>query len=134
MINQRSEVKEFFRDKTVLITGTTGFVGKVLLEKMIRCLPDIKRIYLMLRPRPNMTLSQRVQEQIFSAELFEQLFKTNPGLPEWINKTIVPIEGDLVLQNLGIKPEDRRLLVEEVQVILNSAASINFNEPLHEAL
>jgi fatty acyl-CoA reductase len=50
----------------VLVTGTTGFVGKVLLEKMIRSFPDIKRIYLMIRPRPNITLAQRVHESIYS--------------------------------------------------------------------
>lgn len=39
-----------------------------------------------------------------------------------------------MLKGLGLKPEDRALLVEEVEVILNSAASINFMEPLRDAL
>ena len=47
---------------------------------------------------------------------------------------MVPIEGDLVLKGLGMKPEDRKLLAEEVEIILNSAASINFMEPLRDAL
>lgn len=134
MTSQKSEIKEFYRDKTVLITGTTGFVGKTLLEKMIRAFPDIKRIYLLIRPRKNMTLAKRVQQQIFSTHLFEPLFLDRPDFPKWIKEKVIPIEGDLVLNGLGIKPEDRKTLTEEVQIIMNSAASINFTEPLHDAL
>ena len=52
---ETSQVKEFYKGKTVFVTGTTGFVGKVLLEKIIRS-TDVKRIYLMVRPKPNITL------------------------------------------------------------------------------
>lgn len=44
------------------------------------------------------------------------------------------IKGDLVLEGLGIKPDVRKKLVEEVDIILNTAASINFMEPLRDAL
>lgn len=129
-----SEVRDFFRGKTVLVTGTTGFVGKVLLEKMIRAFPDIKRIYLMIRPRPNITLAQRMHESIFSTQLFEPLFSERQDLLAWIKEKVIPIEGDLVLKGLGIKPEVRARLVDEVNIILNSAASVNFMEPLRDAL
>lgn len=39
-----------------------------------------------------------------------------------------------MLKGLGIKPEIRAVLIEEVNVILNSAASVNFMEPLRDAL
>ena len=74
MTNQPSEVRDFYRNKTVLVTGTTGFVGKVLLEKLVRSFPDIRRIYLMIRPRPNMTLKERVNDEIFSKHLFKPLY------------------------------------------------------------
>ena len=51
-----SEVKEFYKGKTVLVTGTTGFVGKVLLNRIIDSCTNVKRIYLMVRPKHNMTL------------------------------------------------------------------------------
>ena len=109
MKQHTSQVKDFYRGKTVLVTGTTGFVGKVLLEKIIRC-TDVKRIYLMVRPKPNMTLLQRVKEQIFSTKLFEPLFKERPDFEQYIKDKIIPIEGDLVLEGLGIRPEDRQKL------------------------
>ena len=49
-------IKEFYAGKTILLTGTTGFVGKVVLEKFMRTLPDFKRIYVMLRPKKTMSI------------------------------------------------------------------------------
>jgi fatty acyl-CoA reductase len=47
---------------------------------------------------------------------------------------VIPINGDLVIEGLGIDKGIRAMLTEEVQIILNTAASINFNDPLRTAL
>ena len=47
------DIKTFYKDKTIFLTGTTGFVGKVVLEKILRSLGDFKRLYLMVRPKTN---------------------------------------------------------------------------------
>lgn len=46
----------------------------------------------------------------------------------------MPVKGDLVLDGLGIDPQARQTLRKEVQLILNNAASINFDDPLRDAL
>jgi fatty acyl-CoA reductase len=53
---QQLGVLETFRDKTFFITGCTGFIGKVLLEKIMRSIPDFRRIYVMVRPKKGLTL------------------------------------------------------------------------------
>jgi len=57
MSQQQSQIQQFYVNKTLLITGCTGFVGnnrhknyyqclgKVLLEKVLRSLPGVKTIY-----------------------------------------------------------------------------------------
>jgi fatty acyl-CoA reductase len=50
------EIREFYKGKTILLSGTTGFVGKVILEKILRSLADVKRIYVMIRPKKTVTL------------------------------------------------------------------------------
>ena len=52
---------------------------------------------------------------------------------EWHLK-IAPIAGDLTLSGLGLSPEDREIVSNEVQIIINCAASVNFDDPLLEAL
>jgi thioester reductase-like protein len=33
------------------VTGATGLVGKALIETILRTLPEVRRLYLLLRPR-----------------------------------------------------------------------------------
>ena len=44
-------IPEFFAKKNVFLTGCTGFLGKVLLEKLIRSCPDIETIYLLMKSK-----------------------------------------------------------------------------------
>jgi alcohol-forming fatty acyl-CoA reductase len=40
------------------------------------------------------------------------------------------IEGDLLLPNLGISNEDRKLIIDHVSIVFHSAATVRFDEPL----
>ena len=55
------DIKGFYKDKTILLTGTTGFVGKVVLEKFMRSLPNFKRIYVMVRPKKSISIQERLE-------------------------------------------------------------------------
>lgn len=52
-------VDEFYNDSVIFITGGTGFIGKVLVEKLLRIF-SIKRIYLLVRVKNNMTVAERL--------------------------------------------------------------------------
>lgn len=57
-------IKDFYRDKTILLTGTTGFIGKVLLELILRKLPDFKKLYILVRPKTGFSLMERVNNEV----------------------------------------------------------------------
>ena len=67
-------VRNFYKDKVIFLTGTTGFIGKVVLEKILRSCPDFKRIYVMVRPKKGLSNQKRLEE-IFESEIFEPYFK-----------------------------------------------------------
>lgn len=48
--------------KVFFISGSSGFLGKVLLEKIMRKSPDFKKIYLLMRPKKNKEGKQRLDE------------------------------------------------------------------------
>ena len=127
-------IREFYRDKTVFLTGTTGFVGKVVLEKLLNAIPDIRKIFVLVRPKKKKTIQQRLETEIFSAELFQKLFQSRPGLQQKAVSKVVPISGDLIAENLGISPEDRAMVTSECDIVINCAASVNFDDPLLVAL
>ena len=47
---------------------------------------------------------------------------------------IVPVVGDLIADKLGLSIEDRSMIMNECEVVINSAASVNFNDPLKDTL
>lgn len=59
-------VTEFYHGKTVFITGGTGFMGKVLLEKLLRACPGLARVYLLIRPKKGQDARERLQQLLCS--------------------------------------------------------------------
>jgi FlaA1/EpsC-like NDP-sugar epimerase len=46
---RNSSIAEFYGGKNILITGATGFMGKVLVEKLLRDCLQVKCIYILVR-------------------------------------------------------------------------------------
>lgn len=59
-------ISEFFAGETVFITGTTGFLGKALLEKILRSCPDVDRVYLLIRSKGLETAEERLHKLVRS--------------------------------------------------------------------
>lgn len=59
-------VSDFYNGKTVFITGGTGFMGKVLLEKLLRSCHGVARIYLLIRPKKGQQARERLQQLLCS--------------------------------------------------------------------
>lgn len=57
-----TEVTKWYNGKTIFITGGTGFMGKVLIEKILYSCPTIKRVYVLLRNKKGKTPSQRIDD------------------------------------------------------------------------
>ena len=127
-------IKEFYKGKTIFLTGTTGFVGKVVLEKIIRSLPDFKKLFVMVRAKKNMTVGERFEKSILSSEIFDPLLQDNPNLLQELRAKIIPVAGDLIIDKLGLSPEDRAMVTAETNIVINVAASVNFDDPLLDAL
>lgn len=53
---------------------------------------------------------------------------------EEIFEKVQSIEGDVKKLGLGISPEDRKLLTENVSIVIHAAASVRFDDPLYEAI
>ena len=53
-------ILDFYRDSTLLITGGTGFVGKVLIYKLLHCM-NVKKIFMLIRVKDNLDAKQRLE-------------------------------------------------------------------------
>lgn len=56
-----TSIPEFFKGRDVFMTGGTGFVGKCLIEKLLRSCPDVGTIYVLARPKKGVPAEQRLK-------------------------------------------------------------------------
>ncbi|URE25031.1 fatty acyl-CoA reductase [Musa troglodytarum] len=129
-------IVEFFKNKSILVTGSTGFLAKIFVEKVLRVQPEVKKLFLLVRAGDATSANQRVQTEILEKDLFKVLKdKHGDGFRSFVTKKLVPLAGDIVQEDLGIHDSDlRRNLWKEVEVVVNVAATTNFDERYDVAL
>jgi len=57
-----SSIDTFFAETVILLTGATGFLGKALLEKLLRSCPRVATIFILIRPKKDQSVEQRFKE------------------------------------------------------------------------
>ncbi|CAG9861091.1 unnamed protein product [Phyllotreta striolata] len=122
-------IPKFFENKSVLITGGTGFIGRLLLEKLLRSCQKIDKIYVVIRPKKGKSVQERIQENI-NIPIFDKLREEQP---EQLNK-IIPLAGDTEKLGLGLSEEDRKTVIENVSIVFHNAASVRFDDHLKKAV
>ncbi|XP_072938818.1 putative fatty acyl-CoA reductase CG5065 [Epargyreus clarus] len=122
-------VEEFYYDKSVFITGGSGYVGKALIEKLLYSCPNLKNVYVLIRRKKDVSGHERMKK-ILDSEIFSRLKADNPENM----KKIVPIVGDITSDGLGLSEEDKILIQNTVSVVFHLAAAVSFNQSLSDAM
>ena len=65
-IPQWPSIAPFYNHRDVFITGATGFMGKCLLEKVLRSVPDVSRVMVLVRPKKGKSMKERIHSLLAS--------------------------------------------------------------------
>lgn len=107
------------RPRDVLLTGTGGFVGAFLLDRLLRATDA--RVHCPVRSRNCSHATQRVLASL-----------TRFGLdPAHAGGRIVCFPADLTQPGLGLAPDHADELAGSLDLIIHSAAQVNFLYPYH---
>lgn len=96
--------------------GAAGFIGKVLIEKLLYSCPDVKRIYALIRAAKGKSSRKRLIYKS-SRKPFNMVLKQ-----DFVMKKLVSIDSDIVEPKLG--PTQKDILTQEVDIIFHVAASV----------
>jgi alcohol-forming fatty acyl-CoA reductase len=121
-------IPEFYAEQEIFVTGGSGFLGKVLLEKLLRSCLDLKTIYVLLRMKKGKSVEERLKA-ITDLPLFGSIHK---AMPHVLHK-LVPISGDIMELKLGMSKRDIER-TKNVSIIFHSAASVRFDDSLKYAV
>src|SRR6204780_280619 len=133
--HQAFSARAALREKNILLIGATGFIGKVWLANLLTELPEIGRIYLLVRHNRANTSLQRLQRVIEESPVFEKLAERHGDkFAEFLSQRIEVVDGDVSKPNLGLSPQDQQKLSRTLDVIVNSSGLTDFNPDLRDAL
>ena len=60
MTTGHPSLRDRYRGQRIFITGASGLLGQVVLEKILRSLPDVERVFLLMRPRGRIAPQDRL--------------------------------------------------------------------------
>ncbi|XP_038972039.1 fatty acyl-CoA reductase 2, chloroplastic-like [Phoenix dactylifera] len=128
-------IVRFLRGKKFLITGATGFLGKVLIEKILRTNTDVSKIYVLIKAKDKEAAMERLKCEIVNTELFRSLKEIHgSNYQAFMLRKLIPVVGNVREANLGLEAGLADEISEEVDVIINSAANTTFDERYDVAL
>jgi thioester reductase-like protein len=128
-------VRKALGGKRVMLIGVTGFIGKVWLANTLMDLPEIGKLYLLIRRQKSSPAQQRFEKMIEGSPVFDPLFdKYGDRLGALLAEKIEVIEGDVSQPGVGLDPETAARLGKDLDLIINSSGLTDFNPDLRDAL
>ena len=114
--------------KHILLTGATGFLGKVVLAELLRRKEELEwdTITCLIRPRRTQNAQKRFTKEIKQSRCFSQ-----QAALDWAS--VGAVEGDLGFEGCGLKSDDAHLLNQKITHVIHCAASIDFDLPIEKA-
>ncbi|KAG2287727.1 hypothetical protein Bca52824_047331 [Brassica carinata] len=127
-------IVRFLRGKSYFVTGATGFLGKVLVEKLLRESPEIGKIFILMKSKDQESAIKRLYDEIISSDLFKLLKQMHGSSYEAFMKSkLIPVTGDIGEENLGMDSETADQISEEIDVIINTAGRTTFDDSRYDA-
>ncbi|MBJ7600752.1 HAD-IB family hydrolase [Candidatus Nephthysia bennettiae] len=123
-------IEEGLAGKTILITGSTGFLGKSLVEKLLRSVPSVGRINLAIRPSARRPAKDRLEREVLSSPAFKRLREElgEEAFRRLVETKLAVLELDLGREGLGLSEAGREELAR-CEVVIHSAAAVEFDNP-----
>lgn len=121
-------IKSFYKDKTVFLTGATGYLGSLFLAKLMR-LGNVKEVLILSRPKKGKSNQERLS-LILSDFLFQE---TSIYDENFVNKLRI-VNGDIAMEHAGISRDDRDYIKSHVEIIIHCAATVRFDEQLRTSI
>ncbi len=100
-----------------MLIGVTGFIGKVWLVNLLMDLPEIGRIYLLIRRQKSNPAQRRFEKLVEDSPVFDPLYKRyGARLARFLRDRVEVVEGDVSQPDLGLAPGSIGRLAQEIWI------------------
>src|SRR5665213_952829 len=116
--NPTPTVRSLLTGKSILLTGSTGFIAKAFLEKLLRTIPEVGRVHLLIRAQDAGHSLSRAEHDIFSSSIFDHLkSKDSASFHKLVEEKVRFVIGDTSHARLGLHASDYLRLSQDVDVV-----------------
>ena len=128
-------ITEFYQNRTILLTGVTGFLGQAIASKILRDLSQVRRLYVLVRSKKGrggatMSATERLEEEFFNSSVLEGFKRSEPEEYQRVRAKVVAVQGDISQRRLGIDDNLYADLQSDVDLVINVAATVEFDAAL----
>lgn len=130
------DIRRTFHDHEILLTGSSGFLGKVVLGLLVDRYPELKHVHLLVRPKRDVAAPERFEREVLGSPALRPLLaeaRERHG-DEWLRRKITVWAGDVGLPSLGLAPHSLDRLTGRVSLIINCAGRVDFFPPFDDSL
>ena len=105
---------KYVNSGNILLAGVTGFLGAHILDSFLT--KESGTVYCLIRSEPGLTIEQKLLNKLhyYFGNKYDYLIK----------KRIIPITGDISINNFGLNTEDLNNLSQRIDIVINSAAKV----------
>jgi len=134
--SEPTRIRDRLAGQHLLVTGSTGFLAKVFVEKLLRSVDTIGGLHLLVRPKPDGTPPRRrVWQNVLSSSVFDRLRAAQgDSFVQLCDEKIHVVDGDLTKERMGLDRATYDALRRRITVVVNSAATVTFDERMDLAV
>jgi long-chain acyl-CoA synthetase len=130
-------VSDALAGKRILLTGSTGFLGKVTLSMLLHRYGEVLgRVWALVRRGSSTSAEARFVEKVVRSEPFQPLRDRHGDerAEAFVLERTRVLDGDITDSLLGLSDQALSELAGQVDVVVNCAGLVSFNPPLEVGL
>ncbi|MGH7249293.1 MAG: SDR family oxidoreductase, partial [Pseudomonadota bacterium] len=130
-----TNVGETFRQHEVLLTGASGFLGKVVLGLILDRFPEFKHLHVLVRAGRNRSAEERFESETLGSPALAGVVEASARQhsESFLRRKITVWAGDLAEPDCGLQPEKIAALARRIGAIINCAGRVDFFPTLDDS-